>query len=158
MSSEEADEEDFEACVDLWPDQPAELVPPSFTTAVVPLFRGWVREAWRRPGRMERAIRGPNLIEVNTEGRLLASALCIVDHERPVVELHSIFHRVAAQRERCTLSDVPVWDRRQYVQMRDWLVARADWRSLVIVQVPFDVEWAMTIATRKTLQRILDVE
>jgi hypothetical protein len=154
----DADEDDFEACFDVWPDQPVELVPPSFDSGVAPLFRGWVRETWRRPGRMERAIRGPNLVNVATEGGLLANTICVVDDDRPIVKLHALFVRARGERQRVALADVPVWDRRQYILMRDWLLCREDWRSLRIVQVPFEVEWALTIAAKSTLQRILDDE
>jgi hypothetical protein len=152
----DADEDDLEACFDAWPDTPLERVPPSFTAVVAPLFRASVREAWRRPGRMERAIRGPNLVMVDTEGGLLANALCVVDDDRPLAKLHALFHKAGAERERVALKDVPVWDRRHYVLVRDWLLARPDWRTMRIVHVPFEVEWAMTIAARPTLSRVLD--
>jgi hypothetical protein len=156
VASDEPDEDDFEACFDAWPDTPVERTPPGFSTVVVPLFRGSVREVWRRPGRMERAIRGPNLVRVRTEGSILANAICVVDRERPLVELHSMFHRAGADRERVGLHDVPIWNRRQYERMRDWLIARPDWRTMWVVQIPFDVEWALTIAAKPTIGSILD--
>jgi len=154
----DADEDDLEACFEAWPDLPLDRTPPSFTAAIAPIFRGWVREAWRQPGRMERAIRGPNLVSVATDGGLLANALCVVDDDRPIARLHALFGQADAERERGALKHVPVWDRRQYVLLRDWLLARPDWRTMRIVHVPFEVEWAMTIAARPTLERILDGE
>jgi hypothetical protein len=156
--SDDADEDDLEACFAAWPDLPLDRTPPSFTQTIAPMFRGRVREAWRQPGRMERAIRGPNLIQVATDGGLLAHALCVIEDDRPIARLHALFRDASAERERVALSDVPVWDRRQYVLLRDWLLARDDWRTMRIVHVPFEVEWALTIAARPTLQRILDDE
>lgn len=156
--SDDADEDDLEACFEAWPDLPLDRTPPSFTGVIMPMFRGRVREAWRQPGRMERAIRGPNLISVATDGGLLANALCVIEDDGPIARLHALFRSANAERERVPLKRVPVWDRRQYVLLRDWLLAREDWRTMRIVHVPFEVEWALTIAARPTLQRILSEE